>query len=303
MASVSPDEALGGAAGALEGAEGDSGAERLFLHLVYRLHSALDSAEILRRFDRFMAERLDYDGLEYKAAKVARDEPRFQRGPCDGRRYGCRLRLPGAEIGEIRFYRRAKFTAAEREMLRRLSAALLHPLRNGMLYRQAVNSAERDPLTGIANRAAMDKALEREIEMSRRASSPLSVIILDIDDLKSVNDGHGHGGGDAALKTVARGMATQIRRGDGLYRYGGDEFLLLLRNTGVQGAAQLAERVRAAVERLFEPRREETPRVTVSAGVTALRANEDPLQLLRRCDGLLYAAKKAGGNRVMTAGL
>ena len=280
-------------------ANGPGNLDEAFLSLIHKMHSTLEAGEILARFDAALADMVDYAGLGYESA---RDDWRFQRGRCGGRHHSYRLEAAGGEIGEVRFYRRAKFSAAERAVLEHLAAALLYPLRNALLYRQALQNAERDPLTGVGNRAAMDAALEREIELARRSSAPLAVILLDIDKLEPINKTHGHSGGDAMLKTVAHGMVAQIRRSDGLYRYGGDEFLLLLRNTGVPGAAALVERVRAAVANLACKHEGAALAVTVSAGVTALRADEDRKRLLQRCDQLLYAAKQAGGNRVMTAG-
>ncbi|MGI9228792.1 MAG: GGDEF domain-containing protein [Gammaproteobacteria bacterium] len=272
-----------------------TGPGRQALHIANTLQHTLELDAMLELFARAVASLLAYDGLYYEYAP---GNCRFSRGKRTPYRHSCTLRLPDTDMGTVSFHRQEEFTAAELALLENLSTALLYPLRNALLYRQAVEDAARDPLTGIGNRAAMDKTLQREIELARRSAAPLSVIILDIDELKPVNDTYGHISGDTVLKTVSRRMEAQIRRSDIIYRYGGDEFLVLLRNTGIPGAVRLAERIRGAVEDLSSKHDDLIIKVTISAGVASLREDEDQTQLLKRCDEVLYAAKRAGGNCV-----
>lgn len=156
-----------------------------------------------------------------------------------------------------------------------------------------------DGLTQVFNRRYFEDAIEREISRSRRYLRPLSLVLLDIDFFKKINDTCGHLAGDAVLKEVARVVRSRTRREDVVARYGGEEFALLLPEIDHKGAAQLAEKVRKLVEKhefIFDGER--IP-VTISAGVaTVQKKGEDPTELVRRADEKLYEAKSAGRNRV-----
>lgn len=156
-----------------------------------------------------------------------------------------------------------------------------------------------DGLTQVFNRRYFEDAIEREFSRSRRYQRPLSLVLLDIDFFKKINDSFGHLAGDAVLKEVARVIRTRTRREDVLARYGGEEFALLLPEIETKGAQQLAEKVRKLVEKhefVFDGER--IP-VTISAGVaTVQKKGEEPTELVRRADEKLYEAKTAGRNRV-----
>mgnify|MGYP001765262258 CR=1 FL=1 len=156
-----------------------------------------------------------------------------------------------------------------------------------------------DGLTQVFNRRYFEDAIERELSRSRRYARPLSLVLLDIDYFKKINDTFGHLAGDAVLKEVAGVVRSRTRREDVLARYGGEEFALLLPEIDEKGAVQLAEKVRKLVERhAFEFDGETIP-VTVSAGVaTVQRKSEEPQELIRRADEKLYESKTAGRNRV-----
>jgi diguanylate cyclase (GGDEF)-like protein len=183
-----------------------------------------------------------------------------------------------------------------------LLAALLYPMRNTLLYRAATQSALRDPLTDTGNRIAMDQTLQREIELSRRHLQPLSLLMLDIDHFKLINDTHGHSAGDDVLKAVATSIKRQLRNVDMVFRFGGEEFLILLSNTSREAAALVGERLRFAAqteEYLADGRSIE---LTVSLGCSTLLPGESAESLLRRADNALYVAKREGRNRLAMAG-
>jgi len=152
---------------------------------------------------------------------------------------------------------------------------------------RARHHAETDPLTGVGNRRAFRTELER---YSRRPDVPCAILMLDIDNLKRLNDEYGHVLGDDVLEHVATILASNLRSGDRLARYGGDEFIISMPGTGADEAAGVAERLRHLVE-------QET-RATVSIGCTARQDGEDIESVLRRADALLLAAKRSGKNRI-----
>lgn len=154
--------------------------------------------------------------------------------------------------------------------------------------------ASRDHLTGAANRRAFDRALIRLVRGAQASGAELSVMLFDIDHFKAINDSHGHEIGDATLHALTRLVQQRLRQTDLLARWGGDEFTLLLPDTPLQGACQLAERLRADVASADMP----APGVTVSIGLVAFKDGDSARDLLLRVDGALYRAKHAGRNRV-----
>jgi len=208
----------------------------------------------------------------------------------------------GEHLGELVFRRNQRFSEQDQGNLESLLSSLLFPMRNALLYRAATQSALRDPLTGTGNRIAMEQTLQREIDMSRRHLQPLSVLMLDIDHFKRVNDSHGHSAGDDVLKAVAASIKSQLRNVDMVFRYGGEEFLILLSNTGREAAQMVGERLRhaAQAEEYFVDG--QLIDLTVSLGCSTLLPGESADSLLRRADSALYVAKREGRNRLAMAG-
>ncbi|HEY3320099.1 MAG TPA: PleD family two-component system response regulator [Planctomycetota bacterium] len=165
----------------------------------------------------------------------------------------------------------------------------------------------QDGLTGLANRRRFDEMLQQEWRRGLRLSTPVALIMCDVDYFKKYNDHYGHLSGDECLKSVASAIkAVALRPGDLAARYGGEEFAMLLPHTDAEGAATVAEKIRTGVEklRIEHARHDSEPCVTLSLGVAALTPEMDQPaeQLIARADKALYAAKHGGRNRVALAG-
>jgi len=170
------------------------------------------------------------------------------------------------------------------------------------------NASYTDHLTGAANRKLLFHEGPRLLDLARRTGQPVSVLMLDLDHFKRVNDTHGHAAGDAVLVAFSTLLLGTLRKSDLLVRYGGEEFVVLAPNAGLAAARELGERIRAGVERLEVPVQGAVVRFTVSIGVctlatpcepAAFKPEREPLEeLLLRADEALYAAKAAGRNRV-----
>jgi len=167
------------------------------------------------------------------------------------------------------------------------------------LHRRLLDQALVDPLTGVFNRRHMERCLSDAIERLRRNSAPTSLLLIDVDRFKSINDQYGHATGDSVLKGIVSLIQKRSRKLDLLFRIGGEEFMLLLPDTQEAAAVVVAEELRAstAESRLLE----EYP-VTLSIGVAELRPGESPDSWMKHADDALYGAKKAGRNRVVCAG-
>ncbi len=162
--------------------------------------------------------------------------------------------------------------------------------------------ARHDTLTGLLNRHAVMEKLSEWIGHSRRYHTELSVLILDIDHFKRINDTHGHAAGDRVLQETASLLISSTRQADFVGRYGGEEFLIILPRTDIEGAAVIAERIRARYEAApMHVDDDTTDRVTVSLGVTQWHEDDSADSLLARVDAALYRAKEGGRNRVERA--
>ncbi|HEX8473631.1 MAG TPA: diguanylate cyclase [Pyrinomonadaceae bacterium] len=158
-----------------------------------------------------------------------------------------------------------------------------------------------DPLTGLLNRRYMEERLSEELERSKRHPSPMSFMMIDIDDFKSYNDRHGHQAGDLALEMTAQCLKSALRSADVASRYGGEEFSILLPQTNLSEAHVIAERIRRRVERTHYPHGKTQPlgAVTVSIGISAFSPNLDtPASIIYAADQALYSAKSRGKNCV-----
>jgi two-component system cell cycle response regulator len=160
---------------------------------------------------------------------------------------------------------------------------------------------DRDYLTGLYNRRFFMERFVEELAWSARYQEPLSVLMLDIDHFKKINDTYGHGCGDEVLKQVAKTLTSALRTEDIVARYGGEEFIILLSNTGSDGAATSGEKLRAAVRQTAFCCDDIRLTVTISVGVTvsdgSVESSTDTI--IGQADNALYAAKEGGRNRVV----
>ncbi len=202
------------------------------------------------------------------------------------------------KLGEIRVSNSAKFTDYELSMVEVCLSHLLYPLRNALLYREAIRNARQDALTGVGNRFAFSRAFEREQRLAQRYHQDLSLLVIDIDFFKRINDQHGHLAGDEVLKSVAQCLESVMRQTDMIFRYGGEEFTAILTKTNREGAQVIAERIRNEVEKLTVPVNDNHVNTTVSIGIGSLQEAKDSQALFNQADDNLYLAKRKGRNQV-----
>jgi diguanylate cyclase (GGDEF)-like protein len=169
------------------------------------------------------------------------------------------------------------------------------------LARQLYEASVTDPLTGAHNRDHFDTRLKGEMSFSMRHKTNLSIVMLDVDHFKAVNDTHGHHAGDLVLAAVARLVMNSLRLEDVFARYGGEEFAMILRGVDIKGAMATAERLRRGIEALRVQSEHVELQVTVSAGAAALDEleNKSAEAFMALGDRRLYAAKHRGRNRVV----
>ena len=215
--------------------------------------------------------------------------------------YSYELNLVGKLLGEISFRASSPYWNSEQMILKILLCSLVHPLRNALLYERALKMALKDPLTGVNNRASMRAHINQHISLAQRQNTPLSVLMIDIDLFKSVNDHYGHIVGDIVLTHVAKHIINCTRTSDGVFRYGGEEFVVMLPSTASKGAELLADRIRSDIESMAIESLAIHSNVTVRVGVAHYKLGESQISLLKRTDDMLLAAKRSGRNRVIAS--
>ncbi len=249
------------------------------------------------------------DGLTYTVARTGRrmvipnvnEHPLYQDWPWGGAIAGFPLRVGGQVRGvmNVAFHKPHEFTEDEIRVLELLADHAAIALENARLFQETQKLAVIDELTGVYNRRGLFTFGRREIQRARRFGRPLSLLMLDIDDFKEVNDRHGHLVGDQVLKGLARLLQRRTREVDLVARYGGEEFAVLLPETGLEDARRAAERLRREVAETPFQTQAGPLYITVSFGVAEvgppIRRMED---LLQAADRGLYRAKAAGKNRV-----
>ncbi|NIP71555.1 MAG: GGDEF domain-containing protein [Gammaproteobacteria bacterium] len=271
---------------------------RRMLELAHVLQTTLEVDNLFALFAKELAKDVPHDGLAYRNAEHGIDLQLGTRA-----RHTCeyRLSIGNHSLGEVELSRGRKFMEAETAALEYALSSLLYPLRNALMYHNAVATALTDPLTGVSNRVSLDSTLRREVELARRHGNALALVVLDIDRFKAINDEFGHLIGDCVLKEIAQCAGGCARSSDMLFRYGGEEFVLVLSNTDLTGARMLAERIRYTVEKLCCRYGKASVDVTVSLGVTCLKAEDAEQSLFDRADRALLQAKREGRNRVVVA--
>ena len=268
------------------------------LQIATLLHTSLSVEEIIAQFSEEISDVIHHDSLSYANEKLDINVMIGQAA-----RHSCTYELSINEqhLGILSLTRDKKFSDSEIEQLERLICALHYPLRNAVLYTVAINSAHKDPLTGVGNRAAMNTALHREIELASRHNRSLGIILMDVDHFKSINDTYGHAAGDYCLQALVECAEQSVRISDLLFRYGGEEFLIVLPETDEAGVLRLAKRIRRRVERLETTYQNQLIRMTISLGITTLQDSDNEKSLFTRVDEALYKAKQEGRNCIRIA--
>ncbi len=246
-----------------------------------------------------LAEELEqlvpFDALNYRHS-IARQDFVFSTGMGGPHRCEYRLGLEGMDYGTLALYRRRKFSEEELQGVEMIIGAVICHLRNACQFIAIEQASLTDSLTGIANKRAMSDALQRSGLLADRYGDNYSLILCDLDHFKAVNDSYGHVVGDHLLKTAASALEQSLRTSDSVYRFGGEEFAILLPHTDEKSARDVADRIRNAIAGIRIDCGDRSVSVTASCGVAMHLKDETPDQWLARADEALYRAKAQGRN-------
>ena len=265
------------------------------LKLAGLLQTSLEIDSVLNFFLQSAQQVVNFDAAHFSFEE---QKLNLKFGKTQRHRCSYRLRLAGEFLGELIFTRRRRFAEQEMEHLENLMGQLIYPLRNAIWYQRALQAAKVDALTGAHNRAALNETLEREIELAHRHKNALSIIMIDLDHFKQINDNYGHITGDEVLRECVKCCNQALRTTDMLFRFGGEEFTILLPGVNAKGASIAAERVRKTIEKhVFNSSQGPVP-VTISLGLASVMLQDTVKTIIERADKGLYLAKKAGRNCV-----
>jgi len=263
--------------------------------LTRRLSTTLSLELQLAILAEEIAAVVPFSALNYRH-RIGKQDFVYATGMGGPHRCEYRLSLEGANYGTLVLQRRQRFTEQELEGVEMILSAAICPLRNACQYVAIEQASLTDSLTGIPNKRALDDALQRSSLLSERHGEPYSLVLCDLDHFKAVNDTHGHVVGDHLLQIAAAELEKSVRTSDTVYRFGGEEFAILLPHTPEQDAKDVADRVREAIAAIRVDGGEKELRITTSCGVATYLPKESPQAWLARADEALYRAKHQGRN-------
>ncbi|KZX79243.1 hypothetical protein A3715_08865 [Oleiphilus sp. HI0009] len=262
---------------------------------IRRLQTTLDIASIADIFYDELSNLMDVGQLRYQAP----NENTYCLGENPGA-HNCQFNLiiENTRLGKLSVCRKKRYSDDEISIIEFMASTVVFPLKNALMYQEAINAALSDQLTGLGNKRALDSSLHREAERAIRKQQELSAIMIDIDRFKLINDTYGHSAGDEILQQFATLITENFRKTDLSFRYGGEEFLLLLDDSSANSAALTAERLRQIIEAHNFSVANKTIKLTASFGCTSFDHKETLKSFVTRADKALYTAKKMGRNTV-----
>ena len=205
----------------------------------------------------------------------------------------------GKSLGVLKLQTMNPLCNEDTMLLHEIMTQLIYPLKNALKYKQALLESRKDPLTDIGNRYAWQESYPREFFSAKRYHHPLSLILMDLDRFKVLNDTKGHLAGDKVIQAVGLSLSKLCRGSDSVYRIGGEEFMILCPYANQEGAYTLAERMRSHIQALEVPYHQDRLRVTISCGIATLCNKDTPESLFEKADGALYQAKRQGKNKII----
>lgn len=269
------------------------------LQFLQAITASLDLSDVIGTLARFLQDLVDHSGWEYRRCEA---DEKMTGGKPDRHRLEYALTLNGAEMGTLKLMRGRRFSEDEQVAIESLIGLAAPAIQNALRFFNVSQQLERDPLTGLGNRRALSIQGAQWLADSRRHHQPISMLVMDLDHFKGVNDTFGHPVGDQVLCTVAETLREATREADLCVRMGGDEFVVLLPWSGLEDALECAERIRRTLaSRPIDTPTGEQLTISISAGVATYRRGMDLDRLYQQADQALYAAKRAGAGQVLAS--
>jgi diguanylate cyclase (GGDEF)-like protein len=270
--------------------------EQSFSHLGHLMQQSIDLEVLIHSFYEHLSSLVKIQSMNFQSGKQ-----QFGLSIGQPKRHHCQyqIKLEGELLADIQFTKSKRFSENELTLIEQSLSYLVYPVKNALLYHSALTSALIDPLSELNNRRSFEQDIEVAVSSAKRYKQSLAMLVIDIDHFKKVNDEYGHAAGDQVLRSVANVIKDSSRRCDSCYRFGGEEFVVLLKNSGICGARLSAERIKHALAKQSCLYGNNEVRVTVSIGISELTHSSE--QLFNAADSALYLAKNNGRNRIQVA--
>ena len=259
--------------------------KRQVLALMTKLQTTLDIDELINIFSVEATRYIDFSGLYFKSQKLnivlrgsrkAKKERRFE------------LKIADDFIGTLSYGINSPISLTNFKVLEQLHQCLLHPLKNAIAYHDAIELAMQDALTGLGNRRYFDKQLKRAMHNANRHHSVVGLVLADLDKFKIINDTHGHLTGDLVLQEFANVLRLCIRDSDGLFRFGGDEFAIIVENANDTALIIIENRINLALKSNVLLNKYQ---LGCSIGSTFMNRADNEISFFERADETLYHSK------------
>ncbi|WP_448211217.1 GGDEF domain-containing protein [Colwellia sp. MEBiC06753] len=255
------------------------------LALLEQLQTTLELDRIIAKFAMEASKYIDFTGLKFQALD-AQSTMRGSRKGKFNRQFN--LLLAGEILGTLTYELNKKISSSNAKILEELHHYLIHPLNNALTYRRALMLAMQDGLTGLGNRRHFDEQLKRAMHQSLRNHDKVGLIVADLNKFKAINDTFGHAIGDSVLIHFANALRASMRDSDSIFRFGGDEFAVLIESAGKESLEVIYHRIHQAVasdDLLVEYQ------VTCSLGATFMNKADNAKSFFERADQDLYRRK------------
>jgi len=260
------------------------------LDFLQKLSVAVELQPLLAIYAKEVSLRLQVTGLEFEY-QGKQYQPKYSQGSCCI--LSSELILNEQDLGVMRYLSTKPLIQTQRQLIASLEQQLLQPLHNVLMFEKHRARSLRDHLTGLGNRSYFDDTLSSMKATAQRENTPFSLLILDLDNFKQVNDNQGHNEGDLVLKQFAKILRDSLRTNDHVFRFGGDEFVLLLGHHDVLNPQLVAQRI---IDTVFNDKLLSKNKVTASIGFTNWHAGDSNATIVERADRALYDAKEMGKN-------
>ncbi|GAA63533.1 GGDEF domain-containing protein [Pseudoalteromonas sp. BSi20311] len=255
-----------------------------------KLQTSLVLEDILGTFANFAKQLLNFSGVHFQTAHIDVKTPNSN---VENPAYSFDLNVENEHLGILTYYTKYPLSAAIEKKLQQFHSVLIYPLRNAIMYNRVLKLATKDSLTGLNNRSQFNDMLLQKLENHRRNGHQFSLMLLDLDNFKQVNDNYGHKIGDDVLKEFAAVLSSSIRGTDSVFRFGGDEFSILIEDPAFTTNKVVSERIMRLVRNSPIMSKYD---VTASIGFTLTNNGDCHNEIFSRADKGLYKAKASGRN-------
>lgn len=258
--------------------------------LVTELQTSLVIEELLAIYEKFTKKLLKFTGLQFRSSLGTVESPQSDTSSTP---YAFDLAIADEHLGKLTYFSNYPLSQTIEKKLRALHNVLVYPLRNAMMYSRVLKLATKDSLTGLNNRSQFNEILMQKIEKCSRSKRCFSLMLLDLDNFKQVNDTFGHKVGDDTLIEFATILQSSTRATDSVFRFGGDEFAILIEDPEFITNKVVADRIMDYVKQSTIMSKYD---VTVSIGYTLANNGDCDIEIFSRADKGLYKAKASGRN-------